>query len=427
MPRLLIITAWYAPFIHPRAHRWTALAEYWASQGHEVHVVCARRRGFPREAKWNGVAVHRVGWDSWKEVFYALAGESGARGRPGARARKPGRAVRLLHWFYRVVRKSIPFPDDALLWCRPARRRVLELLEGKAFDAVLSVSLPFSGHLAGLAAKRRHPTLFWLADVGDPFAVSGAFSGKKGFARLEKRVLESADAVSVTTDATRRKFEKTYGLKAVKRMHVIPPLLHPFPADWNPKSRAVRNSRIKIGYFGALYAPVRMPDALLFLLEKTRLERPSLAQRLAVHCYGEIFPEFLQALENEPLIRLHGLRPRAEAEAAMQHMDVLLNIGNRSDFQLPSKAVDYLATGKPLINLSRAEPDPFADFCADWPVLLNVRVDPNGQVADTSAMRFWAFLENLPAEMSDEARLERVKEFGVEAIGKQYWQLIGWR
>jgi len=78
MSRLLIITAWYHPFIHPRAHRWTALAEYWAAQGAEVHVVCARRRDCPRESVVNGVQVHQVGFDSLKEVFYYWFGSARA-------------------------------------------------------------------------------------------------------------------------------------------------------------------------------------------------------------------------------------------------------------------------------------------------------------------------------------------------------------
>ena len=95
--RILILCPWYAPFIHPRAHRWTALAEYWAAQGHETHVVCGKKRGEPAKGLRNGVWTHRVGFDSLKELIYYWGGEQKARGRigakPQARAAWIGRAA----------------------------------------------------------------------------------------------------------------------------------------------------------------------------------------------------------------------------------------------------------------------------------------------------------------------------------------------
>lgn len=419
--KILIITAWYAPFIHPRAHRWTALAAHWAAEGHTVEVVTARLRGCAKESIQEGVRVHRVGFDSLKEVVYYYFSGRRARGRVGVPPTKPGVFARISAWIYRVFWKNIFFPDDACVWYWPARRKVLSMLRQEQPDLLISVSLPFTGHLLGLAAKCRFPELRWLADIGDPFAFripppnNTLFYSRKNF-RLERQVLETADVLSVTTLATLHKYREIFGDAAIRNMQVIPPLLHyniaePAKIAANPDAQTIR-----IGYFGALYSPTRTPDAFLHLLEQTFDLQPTWQQRLEVHFYGEIFPEFYDQLTRFPVMRLHGLRPREEVRKAMQDMDILLNIGNATDFQLPSKAVDYLASGKPVLNLRYTENDPFADLFGDNELIINIQVE-NNRVARKEVLR-WL---DMPKKVPGKEELEkRVAPYKTEVIAKTY-------
>lgn len=426
--RLLLITAWYHPFIHPRAHRWTALAEYWAAQGHEVEVLTARHRGCPEEDLVNGVRVRRVGFDSLKEFFYYHAGSSRARGRVGRAVDAPGRFTRWITWLYRVFWKNIYFPDDAGIWYFPAKKKALRLLAGRPFDALITVSLPFTGHLIGLAARRHFPRLPWLADVGDPFSVQDHPLNNPLFyrhisRRLERRVLENARATTVTTDYTARRYTRFFGAAATARVHIIPPLLHPLPAP-APLPVAQPVEVCRIGYFGALYAPVRTPDAFLDLLEQTFTQLPGLRSRLEIHFYGEIFPEFYAPLSAQPAIRLHGLRTRAEVQTAMQQMDMLLNIGNQTDFQLPSKVVDYLAAGKPIVHLGYVEDDPFVTFLADLPWVLHLQAE-NGRVGMADQDRWRSWLEGGLPVVDEGLYRSRMAAYTVAQIAGRYRDLLG--
>lgn len=426
--RILIISAWYHPFIHPRAHRWTHVAEHWAAQGHEVHVVCSRRRDCPSEAVQGGVSVHRVGFDSLKEVVYFALRTQTGRGRVGAAVRPPGLGTRLLAWLYRVFWKNLYFPDDACLWYFPARRRVLTLLEKQSFDAVVSVSLPFTGHLIGLAAKRRFTGIPWLADIGDPFTIQAKpLNNARLYGRisrnLERKVLRCADAAVVTHAGAVRAYRAAFG-DVTDRLAVVPPL-------WSesaivPVEALPGEGGILIGYFGALYAPVRTPDAFLDLLEKTRRLRSDSAARLSVQVYGEIFPEFFKKLHEAPGVHLHGLRSREEAWSAMLRMDVLLHIGNSTAYQLPSKVVDYLASGKPVLHLSYVDDDPFLDFWGDVPGLLCLRVR-QGRVVDNDLPRWLDFLEHVPLASTMPARMARVQGCRVDAVAGRYWELLSRR
>lgn len=426
MARLLIITAWYYPFIHPRAHRWTSLAEYWAAQSHEVHVVCARQRGYPEHAHVNGVQVHRAGFDSLKEVVYYYAGLKGGRGRVGQAVARPGLVLKLLTWLYKTLWKKIYFPDDACIWYFPARKRVRALLQQYEFDAVISVSLPFTSHLIGRYTKRKVPGLAWLADMGDPFARPAqalntpVFYGRLS-RQLEAQVFKLTDAIVVTNAAMRAVYLRIYNAAADK-ISIVPPLLHP---PWQPieaESGDSKKMAIHLGYFGALYKPVRTPDALLLLLEKTLAARPDLNGRLEVHFFGEIFPEFLEKLQRVECVRLHGLRSREEVRLAMQKMDMLLHIGNTTQYQLPSKAVEYLVSGKPVLHLSYTEADAFVQFWGEHPGLLRLSVRQNN-VSESQFQQWLRFLEFNHAT-ANYSRAIRIKPFEIESIAAAYFKLL---
>jgi glycosyltransferase involved in cell wall biosynthesis len=422
MSRILIVTAHYHPFIHPRAHRWTALAEYWAAAGHTVHVVTGRQRGYPRTSEQAGVVVHRTGFSALKELFYYYTRDKTGRGRVGAPVGKPGWMGRLLVLLYNRIWRKCWFPDDACIWYLPARRKTLQLLDGGAFDVMITVALPFTSHLVGLAVKRRYPALRWIADTGDPFSVqymalNNRFLYGRLSRRLERLVLVRADVTTVTTQGTIDKYRQVFG-PAAGRLVVIPPLLHP-PPEMAPARLEGRDGLLKLAYFGALYKPMRTPDALLSLLRRVLELRPDLTSRLEVHFYGEIFPEFYDALTAVPVVRLHGLQSREIVRQAMQDADVLISIGNRSDFQLPSKAVEYLASGKPVLHLSYAEQDCWVEFWGDAPGLYVVRVD-GGKIMDNIVLATLTWLAGNPLKMNDANIQNRIRTYLIESIARQY-------
>lgn len=413
--KILILTAWYHPFIHPRAHRWTALAEQWAKEGHQVQVLTARVDQHRGDTMENGVQVQRRGFDSLKEWFYHRFRWKNKRGRVGAAGSGGGK---LLEWVYTHIWKNIYFPDDACIWYWPTRRKLFQLLDNETFDLFITVSLPFTDHLLGLAAKKRHPNLYWLADIGDPFAIQAAapnnrlLFGRKNL-QLEARVLAAADAIAVTTEALVEKYTALFGSQVAAKISVIPPLFRrpapaPLPADLP--------AGINLGYFGAMYAPTRTPDALLGWLDEILALRPDLYGRLTLHFFGEIFPAFYPKLAAHPAVRIHGLRSRAESWAAMAAMDVLVNIGNTTDFQLPSKAVEYLASGKPVLHLSYVERDPFIRFFKDNPLLFSVKVDNMRGVLD--------WLEGPKTGLKDSELAQKIELYLVEHIAAKYLACI---
>ena len=428
--RVLLITAWYHPFIHPRAHRWTALAEHWAAQGHEVHVVCGRMRGFPKDSELNGVHIHRTGFDSLKEVFYYYFSETNARSRPETGITSDGFFSKTLQFLYRALWKRIHFPDDTGIWYFPALRCAERIIRQHQIEAMVSVSFPFTGHLVGLALKKRHPHLPWVADTGDPFTIHDVplyneFLYGKINRRLEKQVLETADCVTVTTPALKSRYEQVFAKAAIRKIEVVPPLLHPLdPVDGSELPGTWQIQRVKddihIGYFGTFLPVIRTPFAFLNLLDHLQFTQPALYHRIHIHIFGEVFPDFLAPLRRHPVIRLYGLRSRAHARAAMPQMDALLHVGNRTDYQLPSKAVDYLASGLPVVHLTYTGSDPFIDFWGDLPGLICLHITDDRVGEEDADQLNW---ESFAATATGREEMKRMRQasaraYGVEAAGK---------
>ena len=418
----ILILSSFHPAIHPRAHRWTALAAYWAAQGRSVTVICARARGFPAAENYHGVRVLRCGFDSLHALLAYFLNQTDWRGGVGEPPRRPGRFREFAEWLYGRFWKKIVFPDDGLFWIGPAERLARREIERAMPEVLITVSLPFSAHWVGLRLKKRYPNLRWLADVGDPFAIQSPPLFNENLygclaRKLEKKVLESADRVAVTNPALRQTYLAYYRPANPERLQVIPPLLWPRPESvvYRPAT-----GKIRLVYAGALYSGLRTPDAAISWLEAVLAARPDWHGKLELHWYGAVRPEFYAGLAAKPWIYLHGLRPRAEVAHALATADLLLHLGNRSIFQLPSKVVDYLAAGRPVLHFQYVERDPVLDF---WPTDIpcwKVRVGNLERGAVSGAIEF---IENACSTPTNGASAAYCRRFLPENIGKQYLAL----
>lgn len=397
--KVLVVSHEYTPSHTPRAFRWTAVAEALAARGHQVDVVCRAIPGTPRDEVRGGVAVHRVGGGAVGALRRRLRGAAAAPGPPPLTSATPppAGAAAAVRWVYDRSWKQLYWPDFAWRWYLPAARRAEALLERGGHDRLVTVSHPFTGHLVGARLRARHPRLPWVMDVGDPFAfIEGTptnnprLYGRLNY-RVERGLLQAASAVAVTTDGTRARYAEVFPESAGK-LAVIPPLLSlpPAPPE-DARFLEVRPGRLPMVFVGALHPRLRTPERLLALF-RALLETP-LGPRLELHFVGPLngcdaaFAPYAE-LMGERVFR-HGAVPRADALAAMHQAAVLVNLGNRSGYQLPSKVVEYVATGRPVLNLPGAADDASVAFFAGYPAALQLgHQEPDGSEAVACVARF---------------------------------------
>lgn len=418
---ILIVSPYYFPNINPRPYRWTKIAEFLADEGHKVTIVTEKQVGYPEKETRNGVLLRRTGHAALKSVFFKS--KRGVVGKGGTR-----HLEKLAKWVNQGIFKRIYFPDDSFIWYFSALKEAQKVIDEGATDVVISSSLPFTSHLIGLNLKKKYPNLLWIADCGDPFAfqTEAPLNNHFFYNRLnhyfEKQVLIMADRITVTSELTKEKYADFYPEMSPK-FHVIPPILteneNPGYSGDEFQLPELGIGKIRLGYFGKFYEKIRMPEQLTGFLDALFGAEPEIAALVEVHVFGDIFHQFFPELKKYPQIKVHGLIPREHVSEVMNKMDLLVNISNITDYQLPSKAPDYLFSGKAILNIFSNEADEFKRFFAQYPAIFNYRLGAtiNDKLID--------FIENAcNVKVNPEWIEEEIKRYRVDAIAGAYQELF---
>jgi glycosyltransferase involved in cell wall biosynthesis len=145
--------------------------------------------------------------------------------------------------------------------------------------------------------------------------------------------------------------------------------------------------RIRLVFVGKLYKRVRSPDFLLRLF--VELLQTHLGDKLELHFFGDTsdcqdaFKSY-QSLFGKKVF-FYGQVSHQKALQAMKKADVLVNIGNSTPYQLPSKVVEYVSTGRPILHIAKTDVDGSGEFFKAYPAslcLLDTTGPPDsGQIA----------------------------------------------
>jgi glycosyltransferase involved in cell wall biosynthesis len=385
MRRVLIVSHSYSPAITPRAFRWSAIAEHWARQGHHIDVISSWMPSVPRNETVNGVHVYRVG-DAITEVLRSKLQkpaitsnvENNHSNSVSSSIKTLAKAVHDNTW------KKVYWPDCACLWYFPAFKKAKQLLKNHDYDSLISVSEPFTGHLVGLGIQKVIPKINWLVDIGDPFCfieyrpTNNHNLYKNLNYATEKKIFRNANAISVTTEATLEKYSELFP-ESDNKIQVIPPLLSLDTSQVSQGSFfSTSDNKIKLVFLGTLHKQIRKPDFLLKLFKE--LLHTHLAEKVELHFVGNInnCQEYFQSYKDllNKKIFCHGKLSRTQAFQAMREADILVNIGNDAPYQLPSKVVEYVSIGKPILNLAKIEEDSSMKFFQVYPASLCLVEDP---------------------------------------------------
>lgn len=247
----------------------------------------------------------------------------------------------------------------------------LEALEGLDFvpDQLVPCSSPFEGVAACVEYVRRHPGVKLTPVIFDQFADSGTLCKtrltrelkRKANIALEREALEASDFVlNVTWDEHVRRYHPDYLDKLV---HIEHPLLAR-PRTSCQAVTGVGDGRPRVVYAGSLSAGVRDPAAALELFCCL-----GDAVHLDMYVMGSGRDLVKAAANRRPdVVSLHDPVPSDEMASLLASADCLLSIGNTTSDQKPSKVVEYMALGKPILHICSIEDDPVRDDVASYPL-----------------------------------------------------------
>ena len=337
-----------------------------------------------------------------------------------------------MKWIYDYTWKKVYWPDFACLWYFSALRKAKYLLMTGKYDKLFTVSIPFICHMVGLNINKHNPGMLWVMDIGDPFYILDAtpINNYKIYRKLnyliEKKIISCADIISVTTEDLAKIYRNVFP-ESSKKIYVIPPLIS------LPKNNIdigcpifPKKGMIKLAFIGTLYEAIRSPKFLLRIFRK--LLQTSFGDKLEMHFFGRIhdcsdfFELYKDLLYNK--IFIHGLVDHNIALRAIREADFLINIGNDTSYQLPSKIVEYMSSGKPIVNLISSSKDSSLLILSAYPLHINI-ICNDIEKNSNNIFLLEQFIKKSLGKLVNPGMVKQIIEpFSKEKVIEQYNKLI---
>lgn len=372
--RVLIVSFYWPPSGGGGVQRWLKFAKLLPEHGWEPVVVTPSNPDVPvvdpslAQDVLDGMEVWTFPvWEPSR--LLRRLGLAGGTSRLGADSRaSTSRLSRFVRW----VRGNLFVPDARVGWVRPTTKKVLQQLEHRPVDLVVTTGPPHSMHLIGLALKRA-TGLPWVADFRDPWSTMDylddfglSSTSRKRIQHMERDVVDAADRVLVTSPGALTEL----GVPESKGA-VIPngwdrddyPEHPPLPPDQGPRV---------LGHFGALYGS-RNPQALW----------PALAQAgWKLLLAGPVTPDVLRDIQAAKVDFSHvGNLPHKKSVEQMHACHALLVTHNNSQSarsSTPGKVFECLASKRPVLAFGPTGSD-LERWCLNEGVGFVGHEDPRGQ------------------------------------------------
>lgn len=236
-------------------------------------------------------------------------------------------------------------------------------------DCIISVSNTAFCQFAAQKFKKKYPTTKWITFITDPFAENYIYYRFKIFKKWwkqknlasEKSFYMDADHNFLTVEMF--KFAKdTLGISPGK----ISCLHFALDNRYAEFKNQLSSNDVRLIYAGAVYQDIRNPEYMLRLISSL----PELKLDMFINT-GEC--EDVLLLYAKGNITRQGYAPKNKYDQMICcEYDILVNIGNISTLQAPSKTVDLLSTGKPILNFYFVK-DAQYEMIERYPLGLNIQ------------------------------------------------------
>ena len=253
------------------------------------------------------------------------------------------------------VRGNYFIPDARKNWVKPSFSVICDILIKQSIQTVITTGPPHSLHLIGLKLKQEFGVK-WIADFRDPWTTIGYHKAlrltkksKEKHLFLEKKVLNTADQVIVTSHVTKTEFKQL----TTKPIAVITNGFDDVLTAKNTPSLDVKFSMVHIGSLLSKRNPVVLWRVLSDLIK----ENKDFSKDFELKFIGLVSEAVLQNLNKYNLsnyIDNKGYVSHSECVEYQKKSQVLLLIeidSNETRCIIPGKLFEYMAASRPILAL----------------------------------------------------------------------------
>lgn len=228
------------------------------------------------------------------------------------------------------------------------KTRIAELNNINRYDAIIGVALPIDTAIAGCGFNNY--ILYELDALSNNPANKGLVKKMLMYRvkKIEKMIFEQASLI-IHMEYNRVYFGKSeYNHYRTKSVYAdIPNLLPLKKVDVSQN-----NEEVVCAYFGALLKNIRNPSYLIKIMD-------AISKKIKICCEfysrGNCEDILKRAVAQNPnVIKMEGYVPTEVVVERQNRADFLISIGNNlagDDRSFPSKTIEYISTGKPIIHI----------------------------------------------------------------------------
>ena len=251
------------------------------------------------------------------------------------------------------VRGNYFIPDARMAWVKPSVSYLSEYIQKEQIKTVITTGPPHSLHLIGLKLKT-DMDIQWIADFRDPWTTIGYHNKLKLSERastkheeMEKQVLNAADHIIVTSEATKKEFEP----KSTKPISVITN-----GYDYQQLPKVSKDVKFSLAHIGSLLSE-RSPKILWKVLGQLIEEHDNFKNEFMLRLIGVVSTDVLNDIQQfipQENVEIIGYVNHKEALKHQRQAQMLLLIEIDSEDTkaiIPGKLFEYMVAETPIISV----------------------------------------------------------------------------
>ena len=261
------------------------------------------------------------------------------------------------------IRGNLFIPDARKFWIKPSVKILTDYLNENPVDAIVTTGPPHSTHMIGLSLKRKLG-IPWLVDFRDPWTNIDYYKdlrlskrADKIHHKLEKLVLETADAVIVISPGMAKDFKQV-----VPKDYVVIPNGYDSEDIKKNVVSVTKNDKFSLAHIGSL-TKTRNPVNLWKAIKQLVDENPEFATDIEIHNIGKLdinVADSLKLFGLEKYLRLTDYLPHNKVISEQKNATLLLLLVNdtpNAKLILTGKIFEYLVSGTPIICIAPIDGD----------------------------------------------------------------------
>jgi len=355
--KILIISYYWPPAGGPGVQRWLKFVKYLPDFNIEPHVYIPENPTYPLidEKLVNEVTDKAILVKNRIFEPYALASVFSKNNTKKISSgiipnqKKQTFIEKAMLW----IRGNAFIPDARVFWVKPSVEFLKIYIEAHQIDTIITTGPPHSMHLIGLQLKKEMQ-LNWITDFRDPWTTIGYHKelklskwAAKKHKSFEKEVLNTCDAVIVTSPTTKKEFEALTN----KPISVITN-----GYDVEKVSTKTMDEKFTLAHIGSLLSE-RNPIVLWEVLSELCTENNEFATSFQLKLIGAVSAEVIQSIENHHLkdyCNLLGYVSHEEAIIEQRASQVLLLLeidSPETKCIIPGKLFEYMIAERPILAM----------------------------------------------------------------------------